>query len=396
MTTTHSPADFPVPARTSSRIGGLDLARGLAILGMFWAHMIFIADGDTPLGLFARIPHGRSAILFALLAGVSVALMTGRQNPYAGSRMLEARMRIVGRAVVLFLLAGALSMLGTPVILILGFYGFWLILVLPFTQLRVRTLVWLAGVGAFLGPLLIIATKSAFAALGLLDPGDPNSIIYDVFVSGTYPGLQYFVFVVAGLAIGRSNISNVMFQVRLLAGGLVLAIGGYGLAYLATDGKNTWPYNFPWDPFITAINQNISADTSIETLGWIFPTFEEFATAEAHSGSVLETLGSGGFAIAILGGCLLIGAAARHVLYPLAALGSMPLTAYCGHIVALYFFPDWVGSPELGPGVTVVVVSLVVASVWKVFFRRGPLEWLAWQGGLLFSRTEQQPTGAES
>lgn len=63
------------------RIYGLDLARGIAILGMFTAHTIgggpaFWNHPSTWMGLV----NGRSSILFALLAGVSLGIMSGRQE----------------------------------------------------------------------------------------------------------------------------------------------------------------------------------------------------------------------------------------------------------------------------------------------------------------------------
>ncbi|QJC21160.1 DUF418 domain-containing protein [Arcanobacterium buesumense] len=385
MTTTH-PTSYPVPSPTLTRIIGLDLARSLAILGMFWAHMTAYEPAGFFDGWLNQVPDGRSAIVFALLAGVSVALMTGRQEPYEGDRMRKAQLRIVGRALVLFLAGGLLSSLGTPVVVILGFYGFWLLLALPFTHLPVRTLVWIAGVGAIAGPLFLILAKSAMAAGGLFVGSDPNSAFMTVMITGTYPGLQYGVFVIAGLAIGRSDMLSQARQLRLIAGGLVLMVGGYGLSYIATGGENTWPQHMPWDP-LTSLLARDAAPRSLEgPLGWVFPSFGEFVSAEPHSATILETIGSGGFAIALLGVCLMAGSTAHYVIYPLIAMGSIPLTSYCGHVVAIYFFPDLEQSLSLTGFFVVSLTTMFVASVWKSQFSRGPLEWVAWRSGLLFSK----------
>ena len=57
-------------------------------------------------------------------------------------------------------------------------------------------------------------------------------------------------------------------------------------------------------------------------------------TAEPHSSGLLEVIGSGGFALAVIGLCLL---ACRTVLtwivLPLRAVGAMPLTAYTAQLV---------------------------------------------------------------
>ena len=57
-------------------------------------------------------------------------------------------------------------------------------------------------------------------------------------------------------------------------------------------------------------------------------------TAGAHSGGILEVVGSGGFALAVLGACLLLCRTfAVWIVLPLRAVGSMPLSAYAGQIL---------------------------------------------------------------
>ena len=89
--------------RQTGRLIGLDLARAVAIFGMFWAHVSPTEETTGFLGILNEIPHGRSALLFALLAGISLALLTGRNIPYTGANMLAAKLRIVGRAIGLWL-----------------------------------------------------------------------------------------------------------------------------------------------------------------------------------------------------------------------------------------------------------------------------------------------------
>lgn len=66
-----------------ARLAGVDLARGLAVLGMFAAHLLWITDPfdwGTP-GTWIALVDGRSSILFATLAGVSIGLVTGGRVP---------------------------------------------------------------------------------------------------------------------------------------------------------------------------------------------------------------------------------------------------------------------------------------------------------------------------
>ena len=86
LRTSRDPATGPVqPAAV--RLRGVDVARGLAVLGMFGAHLLVTddlvwVDPSTWTGLV----DGRSSVLFALLAGVSVALLTGRTTPRTARR----------------------------------------------------------------------------------------------------------------------------------------------------------------------------------------------------------------------------------------------------------------------------------------------------------------------
>ena len=76
-----------IPQRYSGHIRGLDLTRGLAIIGMIWAHVKPYTADEGLAYLLSEIPSGRSSALFALLAGVSIAILTGRNVPYAGDQM---------------------------------------------------------------------------------------------------------------------------------------------------------------------------------------------------------------------------------------------------------------------------------------------------------------------
>ena len=67
--------------------------------------------------------NGRSSILFAVLAGVSLALLSGRTDPVRGDDLVRARTRILVRAAWVFAIGGALEALGTDVDIILGVYA---------------------------------------------------------------------------------------------------------------------------------------------------------------------------------------------------------------------------------------------------------------------------------
>ncbi|AWE43348.1 heparan-alpha-glucosaminide N-acetyltransferase domain-containing protein [Actinobaculum sp. 313] len=216
--------------RYTGRIGGLDIARALAILGMYYAHTAPLVDsGNTLVNVIAAIPHGRSSILFALLAGISLAILTGRNVPYTGERMRTARLRIFGRACALLLITGILSLLGTSIALILSFYAAWFVCSLPFSRWSAKRLFIAAGVVALAGPPLGTVVNWLLQSLNLFGY-DSNYFTIEVFITGLYPGLTYMAFILAGMGIGRLDITRRRLHGILIGVGCLLMAVGYGAA----------------------------------------------------------------------------------------------------------------------------------------------------------------------
>lgn len=55
MTTTNAHPTLSVSGSGKSRIGGLDLARGVAIVGMFWAHLVVFNENHGITGFWLGI-----------------------------------------------------------------------------------------------------------------------------------------------------------------------------------------------------------------------------------------------------------------------------------------------------------------------------------------------------
>ena len=192
-------ADLLLPA--GDRVPGVDLARGLAILGMFAAHVGVTSDDFSTGEGWLSLVHGRSSILFAVIAGVSLALVSGRRTPLTGVPALQARTRILVRAVLLLALAGLLDVLGTPVALILGFYAAYFVLALPFLRWSPPRLAGLALVVAVLGPPVAYWWPEIMLRAELWLPMDGSGALTDFLLTGTYPALVWMAFVLAGLAV---------------------------------------------------------------------------------------------------------------------------------------------------------------------------------------------------
>ncbi|WP_240666211.1 heparan-alpha-glucosaminide N-acetyltransferase domain-containing protein [Oerskovia turbata] len=403
MTTVPAAPARPAPATSSGgswrrhaalllpagdRVPGVDLARGLAILGMFAAHVGVTSDDFSTGEGWLSLVHGRSSILFAVIAGVSLALVSGRRAPLSGVPALQARTRILVRAVLLLALAGLLDLLGTPVALILGFYAAYFVLALPFLRWAPRRLFGLALVIAVVGPVLVHWLPEVLLRAGLTLPVDGSGALTDFLLTGHYPALVWMAFVLVGLGVGRLDLTARRLRVRLLWGGAATALGAYLLSALFTG--TTLTQVLAGSGRAALIQESAAYASGLyqpEPLPWSapLPTSDYLWLAGPHTDTTLEVLGSGGFALAVLGLCLLLGdrRPVLRVLAPLAAVGSMALTVYCLQIVAIWAWQDQLmagtGNGEL---LVLVVASLVFATVWRWSFGRGPLErFVGWVAG---------------
>lgn len=374
------------------RILGLDVARGIAVLGMAAAH-IAVTDafewGDP--GTWTDLVNGRSSILFALLAGVSIALMTGRHVLPAPERVPSLRLALVGRGAVIFLIGLVLELLNTPIAVILTLYGLLYIAVIPVLRWRPRRLLIAAAVLALVGPALLallhaIALQPYGAGIGF--------VLY-----GTYPLTVWLALVLAGMALGRLRVDQVRTAVVALVVGVLLAGVGYGLGAVgsAIDGgadggvgvsgssASSWSDTadsssfLPEDVSVPAGWENYpEALAATDPLG---SAVRAVLAAGPHSGGTAEVLGSGGFALAVIALCLLLSRPLRWVLLPLGALGSMPLTAYTAHVLSVVLVAGpggFVASNALW--VATALGLLLVTTLWSMFVGRGPLERLVGRG----------------
>jgi uncharacterized membrane protein YeiB len=321
---------------TSRRIDGLDAARGLAVLGMFIAHTV-----PVPLTV-DTVADGRSSILFATIAGVSLGLLSGGAPAPARDRRGGIRLSVGVRGAILLVLGFFLATLGSLVSIILDEYGLMYLLLLPVLFAPRFVLVPLAAFFAIAGPVLV----------GLLSEArDAGSAIVGMWFGpdASYPVPLWLAYLLAGLIVARSDLRRTRTQLLTIAAGVVGMVLGYGV---------------------------------LGSLG---------ADVEAHADTTAEAFGSGGVALLVIGALAYLlspetgglGRVLRTVLSPLTAVGAMPLTIYTAQILVLAVvaqlgresgLPYGRGYYPLALLLSLVIGSLVVAWLWRRFLGRGPLE----------------------
>ncbi|TCP49247.1 putative membrane protein YeiB [Tamaricihabitans halophyticus] len=376
-------------AGATGRLIAMDVARGLAVLGMYIAHVGPNPGDDDPASNWLIAFYGRSSILFAVLAGVSLALMSGRTRPVSGRRQVDVTIRITVRAVLVSALGVALIVLTQPLMMILVYYGLFFLLAIPFLRLRAKALAWLAVGTALLGPVVSFLWRAQVWPLD--PPGEARAFEVASFnsltglsdtlpallVTGAFPAITWMPFVFAGMAIGRIDWTPVRNQYRLLATGAALVVAGYGGSRLLLDGFG----------FRGRLDEDIAR--AAESLGWStdaiigsarlytagkVPTsdYTWLMTSSPHSGTTFEILGGIGVAFVVIALCLLIARWVRPLLAPIASVGALALTAYAGHHLVLAF----VGRPEDDWTAMWWFLIGAVALCWlyRLLIRRGPFE----------------------
>ena len=333
-----------------ARVAGVDLARGLAVLGMLAAHLLWLGSLSwTEPSTWGAIVNGRSSILFATLAGVSLGLSTGGPRPPSGAGLGRARLRVVIRALLIWLIGVLLISLDVPAAIILPTYAVIFVLALPLLAQRASRL--------FLAAAIVVLVASPVVVWANASPWWES---YEGWLTGLYIGWNYpfplwVAFTLAGLGLARAGMWSRRVQWAALGLGMLLAVAGYSLSPGAESSEE-------------------SADR---------PFLEAWWTADPHSSGVLEAIGSGGFAIAVIGVCLLLCSAGRlpWLTFPLRAVGSMPLTAYVLQIVGWALASTiLLGSAhehafrDLDPFLPMTLATIVLSVVWSLLVGQGPLE----------------------
>jgi hypothetical protein len=320
------------------RIVGIDAVRGIAILGMFAAHV-----GSRTTWGWMWLFDGRSAATFAVLVGVSMTLLD------RGHSLAHSRARIATRAILLIVLGLSLEELQTPVVCILVNTGLMMLVGMWALRARARTLIALAVVFTVVGPFvrvwLVDHTTGAISINPSIGLRPYPSIVEALW--GFYPIVVWMAYVFVGILVGRVALGSPRALAGLAWRGIVLAAFGYGGSILI-GGEQRGMLDTP--------------------SGW-------WKSASPHTYTPFEVTGNMGVTLTLIAVCCAIALIARWALIPFAAVGAMALTVYAGHIVAIWWMHN---TPVYDPGLATLLwfwgVAIVGCVVWRFTLDRGPLE----------------------
>jgi len=369
-----------VRARLGSggRLLGIDVARSLALIGMMSVHIFFPAFApDGSMHPAYVIAAGRSAALFATLAGVGIALASGGSTPYGGRRLRGARAGVLARSVLLVALGLLLGKVDSPPLVILAYYGLLFVVAIPFLAMSVRGLAAIAVSCALLTPLASHWLRLVVSPTPIAEPGG-RDILKELFLTGTYPALTWTTYLFAGLAIGRSNLRRSGVAGALLIGGAVVAVVAKVVSAVllgAAGGVDRLQASLPADNFLSKetghwVREGLFGTTPTTDWRWLL-------ISSPHSGTTLDLVHTSATSAAVIGACILLTRVLPRWSYvPLAATGSMTLTLYTAHVLALTKGSPLLMTDQLHFWLANVAVAIVVATFWRVLIGRGPLEWL--------------------
>lgn len=359
-----------MPRRPADRVVGVDLARGLALLGMMAVHVLPAEDPDGSTSFVDQVASGRSAALFAVLAGVGLALAYGRRPslPRAGAAVL-IRAGLIG-AVGL-----GLGLLESGIAVILAYYAVLFVLAVPFLRAGPKALAIAAVVVGLAMPFVSFAVRDELperdgASPVPADLTEPGRLLGELLLTGYYPGAIWLAYLLVGLAVGRTALQRTRNALRLAGSGAVLALAATGVSALLLGPLGGYAELAgvvrPGDG--RTVEQVVDAarfgNVPTTSAWWL-------ATDAPHTSTPLDLAATTGAALLVLGLALLVRGRPARLLTPLWAAGSMPLSLYTAHVA-------FVGLTETDDPepyyLAQVFMALLFATVWQRHVGRGPLE----------------------
>lgn len=310
-----------------------------------------------------------------------MSIMMASANQQGGPAVKAARHRMLLRGAMIFAIGALLDLFSSPIAVVLGSIAMIFFFLNPLTRWRTRWL-WVA--------LLVFGVGGA-AVQGALQA----MTVYDQWFSGVYPVLAWFSYGVAGMLVHRCLASKT-WKIALAVLVPAAALAAWG-AYLRNSENED-------------LAGGLAGDLNMPEYGEGWSGFmSNFTAYTAHSGGLADVGFSVAMALAVICLCMVICAVKplAILLYPLRAMGAMSLTAYTAHVISAHWLVgspmdnfddskfnkmskasdpkdnlDWMKDidfsqfdPNEWSNVWITLITIIIFSaVWKLFFRRGPIE----------------------
>ncbi|WP_348537009.1 heparan-alpha-glucosaminide N-acetyltransferase domain-containing protein [Nocardioides sp. 503] len=364
-----------------TRLVGLDVARCVALLGMVATHVADDHGPDGRLAIGQWLPGGRASALFAVLAGVSLALMTGGRRPVAGRERAARSAGLAVRALLVAALGLLLGLADSGLAVILTYYGLLFLCGLAFVGLRAPAALALGAGWLVLAPVVSQVVRPELAPRGFDSPtfaqlADPGRLLGELALTGYYPVLPWLAYLLVGLGIGRLDLSRRAVQLGLAGAGAVLAalavvgsrlllarpgVAGGLLEELGRTGGA--------EELRRATEPSMYGGTPVGgSWDWLL-------VVAPHSSTPFDLAHTTGTALLVVGSCLLVvgllGDVAERVVAIVFGAGTMTLTLYSLHVLLR---TEALWPPDDDAFVPHALVLLAIGAGFVALGRRGPVE----------------------
>jgi uncharacterized protein len=349
----------------NQRIIGFDLARTYAIFGMFIVNFNIVFGNffdKTGLNYFLSMFSGNSATVFVMLAGMSIALMTNREN-YTIEDKIRLRNIILKRALFLFVI-GLLLQLFWPAD-ILHFYGGYMTFAAFLLFVKRKYYLWVSALSILTFHLLFIfipfETNWNFETFDYKNFWSLNGFLTNYFYNGWNSVFPWLAFFTTGLYLGRLKWQESKTKKRMFIIGLIF----YLLVIIIQFLTNTFADNVELQELINADYLPPMLPFMLSTTGFGFMLISSFM----FMGNLI---------------------ADKKWANDLAKVGQMTLTHYISHLtIGLFIFAeiystDFIkkvsGQKFVEPEYILLfsgfyfILSFILTKLWSMKFKNGPFE----------------------
>lgn len=205
-------SDVIPPAPRPVRAAGIDIARGIAMLGMVSVHVSW-----TNRGWWSELASGRAAVLFFTLSGLTASMLAQRGTFSASAGQLRRR------GIVLFL--GGMTMMSTiwPTT-ILHVYGLMFLAAPWLLRRRTRILLAVAVVAFAVGPILVLVWNDVRIDFGSATVVPTVYLVIKRILANHYALLVWTGFFTVGVGVARVDLSRRQNSIRLASAGVMMTI----------------------------------------------------------------------------------------------------------------------------------------------------------------------------